>query len=143
MRAKDDLRRVRTVSRTVDLPKPTEAELGILNVLWERGPSTVRDVHDVLYRDEGAGYTTALKLLQIMHAKGLVVRDDSERAHVFRPAISKERTQKRFLLDVVQRVFDGSPSQLVLQALGGRPRATREEVEEIRALLDKLDGTAP
>lgn len=131
------------MSKTEDLPKPTAAELGILNVLWERGPSTVRDVHDVLYREEGAGYTTALKLLQIMYAKGLVVRDDSERAHVFRPAISKERTQKRFLLDMVQRVFDGSPSQLVLQALGGRPRATREEVEEIRALLDKLDGTKP
>ena len=129
------------MSKTEDLPKPTAAELGILNVLWERGPSTVRDVHDVLYREEGAGYTTALKLLQIMYAKGLVVRDDSERAHVFRPAVSKERTQKRFLLDMVQRVFDGSPSQLVLQALGGRPRATREEVEEIRALLDKLDGT--
>jgi predicted transcriptional regulator len=131
------------VSKTDNLPKPTEAELGILNVLWDRGPSTVRDVHDALYREEGAGYTTALKLLQIMHGKGLVVRDDSERAHVFRPAISKERTQKRFLLDIVQRVFDGSPSQLVLQALGGRPRATREEVEEIRALLDKLDGTKP
>ncbi len=131
------------MSKTDNLPKPTEAELGILNVLWDRGPSTVRDVHDALYREEGAGYTTALKLLQIMHGKGLVVRDDSERAHVFRPAISKERTQKRFLLDMVQRVFDGSPSQLVLQALGGRPRATREEVEEIRALLDKLDGTKP
>ena len=131
------------MSKTDNLPKPTEAELGILNVLWDRGPSTVRDVHDALYREEGAGYTTALKLLQIMHGKGLVVRDDSERAHVFWPAISKERTQKRFLLDMVQRVFDGSPSQLVLQALGGRPRATREEVEEIRALLDKLDGTKP
>jgi predicted transcriptional regulator len=143
LRAQGDTRRVRIVSKTDNLPKPTEAELGILNVLWDRGPSTVRDVHDALYREEGAGYTTALKLLQIMHGKGLVVRDDSERAHVFRPAISKERTQKRFLLDMVQRVFDGSPSQLVLQALGGRPRATREEVEEIRALLDKLDGTKP
>lgn len=120
-------------------PKPTEAELGILNVLWERGPSTVREVHEALYRDEGAGYTTALKLLQVMHAKGLVMRDDSERAHVFRPAVSKERTQKRFVVDLVQRVFDGSPSQLVLQALGSRPRATREELDEIRALLDRLD----
>ena len=131
------------MSKTEDLPKPTAAELGILNVLWDRGPSTVRDVHDVLYRGEGAGYTTALKLLQIMYAKGLVVRDDSERAHVFGPAVSKGRTQKRFLLDMVQRVFDGSPSQLVLLALGGRPRAPREEVKEIRALLDKLDGTKP
>jgi BlaI family transcriptional regulator, penicillinase repressor len=131
------------MTRNSDVPKPTEAELGILNVLWERGPSTVRDVHDTLYRDEGAGYTTALKLLQIMHGKGLVLRDDSERAHVFRAAVSKERTQKRFLFDMVQRVFDGSPSQLVLQALGGKARATPEEVEEIRALLDKLDGGKP
>jgi predicted transcriptional regulator len=128
------------MGKSDDLPKPTESELGILNVLWDRGPCTVREVHDELYRDEGAGYTTALKLMQIMHAKGLVERDDSERAHVFRAAVSKERTQKRFLADIVLRVFDGSPSQLVLQALGGRPRATREEVEEIRALLDKIDG---
>lgn len=125
-----------------NLPKPTESELAILNVLWDRGPSTVRDVHEALYRGEGAGYTTALKLLQIMHAKGLVLRDDSERAHVFRAAVSKERTQTRFLRDIVQRVFDGSPSQLVLQALGSSPRATREELDEIRALLDKL-GNEP
>jgi len=121
-------------------PRPTDAELGILNVLWERGPSTVRDVHEALYRDEGAGYTTALKLLQIMHGKGLVLRDDSERAHVFRAAVSRERTQKRFVAEMVQRVFNGSPSQLVLQALGGRPKATREELDEIRALLDRIEG---
>ncbi|HST28987.1 MAG TPA: BlaI/MecI/CopY family transcriptional regulator [Rudaea sp.] len=120
---------------------PTAAELEILRVLWDRGPSTVREVHDALYADDGAGYTTALKLMQIMHGKGLVQRDDSERAHVFRPAVSKERTQKRFVVDIVQRVFDGSPSQLVLQALGGRPKATREELDEIRALLDRIEGT--
>lgn len=125
--------------RVVRLPKPTEAELAILNVLWDNRVATVRDVHDALYRDDGGGYTTALKLLQIMHAKGLVERDDSQRAHVYRPAVSKERTQKRFLADLVNRVFDGSSSQLVLQALGGRTRATREELDEIRALLDKLD----
>lgn len=130
------------MSKAEQLPKPTEAELGILNFLWEHGSSTVREVHEALYREEGAGYTTALKLLQIMFAKGLVVRDDSERAHVFRAAVSKERTQKRFLSDIVQRVFDGSSSQLVLQALGSRPKATQEEVDEIRALLDKLDGTS-
>jgi BlaI family penicillinase repressor len=130
------------VSKAEHLPKPTEAELGILNFLWEHGSSTVREVHEALYREEGAGYTTALKLLQIMFAKGLVVRDDSERAHVFRAAVSKERTQKRFLVDIVQRVFGGSSSQLVLQALGSRPKATQEEVDEIRALLDKLDGTS-
>jgi predicted transcriptional regulator len=130
------------VPASENLPKPTESELAILNVLWERGPSTVRDVHEALYRGEGAGYTTALKLLQIMHAKGLVLRDDSERAHVYRAAVRKERTQTRFLRDIVQRVFDGSPSQLVLQALGASPRATREELDEIRALLDKL-GNEP
>ena len=121
-------------------PRPTDAELAILNVLWERGPSTVRDVHEALYRDEGAGYTTALKLLQIMYGKGLVLRDDSERAHVFRAAVNRERTQKRFVADLVQRVFNGSSSQLVLQALGGRSKATREELDEIRALLDRLEG---
>jgi predicted transcriptional regulator len=131
------------MTRIDSVPKPTEAELGILNVLWERGPCTVRDVHEALYREEGAGYTTALKLLQIMHGKGLVLRDDSERAHVFRPAISKERTQRRFVVDIVQRVLDGSPSQLVLQALGGRPKATREELDEIRALLDRIEGAQP
>ena len=112
------------MTRTDVSPRPTDAELGILNVLWERGPSTVRDVHEALYRDEGAGYTTALKLMQIMHAKGLVLRDDSERAHVFRAAVSRERTQKRFVAEMVQRVFNGSPSQLVLQALGGRAGQT-------------------
>src|SRR5690606_39320230 len=117
----------------VRTPKPTEAELAILNVLWENRAATVRDVHDALYRDEGGGYTTALKLLQIMHAKGLVERDDSERAHVFRAAVNKQRTQSRFLADIVQRVFDGSSSQLVLQALGGRPHASREELEIGRA----------
>jgi len=128
-----------TKKRELELPTPTEAELDILNVLWDRGPSTVREVHETLYRDEGAGYTTALKLLQVMHAKGLVERDDSQRAHVYRPFASKESTQKRFLTDMVQRVFDGSPSQLVLHALGNNPRASRQELAEIRALLAKLE----
>lgn len=129
--------------RDSGLPKPTESELGILNVLWLRGPSTVREVHEALYRDEGAGYTTALKLLQVMHAKGLVERDDSQRAHVYRPVSSKATTQARFLTDIVQRVFDGSASQLVLQALGGNPRASPEELAEIRALLSRLEKNKP
>ncbi|KZC17214.1 transcriptional regulator [Rhodanobacter sp. FW510-R12] len=124
------------------VPKPTEAELQILHVLWARGACTVRDVHEVLRLGDGTGYTTALKLLQVMHAKGLVERDDSQRAHVYRAAVSKERTQKRFLLDMVQRVFDGSSSQLVLHALGSQ-RASREELREIRNLLNKLDKDAP
>jgi BlaI family penicillinase repressor len=124
------------------VPRPTETELQILHVLWARDACTVRDVHDVLHRGDGGGYTTALKLLQVMHAKGLVERDDSQRAHIYRAAVSKERTQKRFLLDLVQRVFDGSSSQLVLHALGSQ-RASREELRAIRSLLNKLDKDAP
>lgn len=119
-------------------PKPTEAELEILQVLWEHGACTVRDVHEVLHRRDGTGYTTALKMLQIMHDKGLVARDESQRAHVYHAAVSKERTQKKFLSDMLQRVFDGSPSRLVLQALGDH-KASREELREIRALLNRLD----
>lgn len=127
--------------RSIGIPRPTEAELEILHVLWSQEPCTVRDVHNVLHLDDGAGYTTALKMLQIMHAKGLVLRDDSRRAHVYRAAVSKERTQKRFLLDMVQRVFDGSSSQLVLHALGSQ-RTSPEELREIRSLLNKLDKDA-
>ena len=120
---------------------PTEAELEILQVLWDRGACTVRDVHEVLHRRDGTGYTTALKQLQIMFDKGLVERDESQRAHVYRAAVSKERTQKKFLSDMLQRVFDGSPSRLVLQALGDH-KASREELQEIRALLNQLDKDA-
>ena len=123
-----------------DKPWPTEAELDILQVLWERGPSTVRDVHESLYGSDGAGYTTALKLMQIMHGKGLVERDDSQRAHVYRSAINKQRTQKRYLADMVQRLFNGAASELVLHALGNHPSASREELKEIRALLNKIES---
>ncbi len=128
--------------RSSETFRPTEAELEILHVLWARGPSTVRDVHDALYRKQGGGYTNALKLLQVMHAKGLVVRDDAQRAHIYRAAHSKGRTQRRFLNDLVARVFDGSRADLVLQALGGQ-RASRDEIEAIRTLLDRLDEESP
>lgn len=119
---------------------PTAAELDILRVLWDRGPCTVRDVHESLYGNDGAGYTTALKLMQIMHAKGLVERDDSQRAHVYRSAVNKQRTQKRYLTDMARRLFNGSTSQMVLHALGSHPGASREELAEIRALLDKIEA---
>ncbi|OOG36387.1 BlaI/MecI/CopY family transcriptional regulator [Rhodanobacter sp. C05] len=122
-------------------PRPTEGELEILHVLWTRDGCTVREVHDVLRPSISTGYTTTLKLLQVMHAKGLVERDDSQRAHVYRAILSKERTQKRFLVDLVQRVFDGSSSQLVLHALGSQ-HASREELRAIRNLLNKLDKDA-
>ncbi len=118
--------------------RPTEAELEILHVLWERRDCTVRDVHEALRQHSGTGYTTVLKQLQIMHDKGLVERDETRRAHVYRAAVSKKRTQKRFLADLLRRVFDGSPSRLVLQALGDH-KASREELREIRSLLDRLD----
>src|SRR5262245_61116761 len=95
---------VMTPRLSSDKPWPTEAELDILQVLWEKGPCTVREVHEALYGEDGAGYTTALKLMQIMHGKGLVERDDSQRAHVYRSAINKQRTQKRYLADMVQRL---------------------------------------
>ena len=119
---------------------PTAAEVEILRVLWDRGPSTVREVHDALYADDGAGYTTALKLMQIMHAKGLGERDDSQRAHVYRAAINKQRTQKRYLTDMARRLFNGSTPQMVLHALGSHPGASREELAEIRALLNKIEA---
>lgn len=124
-----------------ETPKPTEAELQILHILWAREACTVRDVYAVLHEEAGVGYTTALKLLQVMHAKGLVVRDDSQRAHVYRAVIGKERTQRKFMLDLLHRVFEGSSSKLVLNALGSQ-HASREELREIRSLLNKLDGDA-
>lgn len=113
----------------------------ILHILWAREACTVRDVYAVLHEEAGVGYTTALKLLQVMHAKGLVVRDDSQRAHVYRAVIGKERTQRKFMLDLLHRVFEGSSSKLVLNALGSQ-HASREELREIRSLLNKLDGDA-
>ncbi|HEX7348824.1 MAG TPA: BlaI/MecI/CopY family transcriptional regulator [Rhodanobacteraceae bacterium] len=121
--------------------RPTDAELEILQVLWQHGACTVRDVHEVLHARDGTGYTTALKMLQVMHDKGLVTRDESQRAHVYQAAVSKERTQKRFLSDLLQRVFEGSSSRLVLQALGDH-KASREELREIRSLLNQLDRDA-
>ncbi|HLU61277.1 MAG TPA: BlaI/MecI/CopY family transcriptional regulator [Gammaproteobacteria bacterium] len=118
-------------------PRPTPAELDILNVLWTQGPSTVRDVHE---RVSGGrdGYTNTLKLLQIMHEKGLVERDESQRAHVYTAAIRKSDTQREMLGDLVRRVFDGSREQLVMQALGSG-RTSAEELARIRALLDELE----
>ena len=126
--------------RRSETPWPTAAELEILRVLWDRGPTTVRDVHEALYGDAGASYTTSLKLLQIMHAKGLVERDDSQRAHVYRSAVNKQRAQKRYLADLTRRLFNGSTSQMVLHALGSHPSASRAELEEIRKLLNKIEA---
>jgi BlaI family transcriptional regulator, penicillinase repressor len=120
-------------------PRPTQAELEILRVLWLRGPSSVRDVHEVLAQEREAGYTTVLKLLQIMASKGLVLRDERERSHVYRAAVPQEQTQQQLVRDLLERAFDGSASQLILQALAAR-RATPEEMREIRRMLDLAEG---
>ena len=120
-------------------PRPTDAELSILGVLWERGPSTVRDVHEILSTTQGTGYTTILKLMQIMTEKGLVVRDETERAHVYEARQSEQRTQRQLLTDLADRAFGGSPAKLVMQALSGR-KTTTEELNAIRDLLDRMEG---
>lgn len=121
------------------LPEPTETELEILNVLWLLGPSTVRKVHEALER-HGLAYTTVLSMLQIMYQKGLVSRDDSERAHVYQPALSKHQTQRQILGKLLHRVFEGSATELVMQALGSAQPASPEEINKIRARLDELEA---
>jgi BlaI family penicillinase repressor len=117
-------------------PKPTDAELAILRVLWERGPSTVRQVHEVLIGRVGpTAYTTALKLLQIMTDKGLVRRDESDRSHVYHARLTEEQTQRQLVRDLLDRAFGGSASKLVMQALNAK-RATPEELGEIRKLIE-------
>ena len=118
-----------------NVPKPTDAELAILRVLWERGPSTVRQVHELLPRDRPAAYTTALKLLQIMTEKGHVDRDERERTHVYRARLSEEQTQRQLVRDLLDRAFGGSASKLVMQALATK-RASAEELREIRNAID-------
>ena len=119
--------------------KPTDAELGILRVLWSRGPSTVRQVAEVLGRE--AGYTTVLKLLQIMTEKQLVVRDEAERTHVYQAAYTEDQTQRQLVSDLLDRAFSGSAAKLVLQALAAN-KTSPEELAEIRKLLDKQRGGA-
>jgi BlaI family transcriptional regulator, penicillinase repressor len=116
-------------------PRPTDAELAILRVLWERGPSTVRQVHEILSRERTAAYTTSLKLLQIMTDKGLVRRDEADRTHIYHPRLTEEQTQRQLIRDLVDRAFGGSASKLVMQALATK-RASDEELGEIRRLLD-------
>ncbi|HKW33014.1 MAG TPA: BlaI/MecI/CopY family transcriptional regulator [Candidatus Acidoferrum sp.] len=118
--------------------KPTASELEILRVLWARGPSTVRDVHEALSEKKDLGYTTVLKLLQIMTAKGTVRRDEDRRAHVYEACQPATETKRQLVGDVLQRVFEGSASELMIHALEGR-RTSRKELEELRRLLDEYE----
>jgi predicted transcriptional regulator len=121
-----------------ELPKPTEAELAILRVLWS-GPATVRQVHERLIGLRETGYTTTLKLMQIMSEKGLLERDESERTHVYRARVAKESTQRQLVGDLIDRAFGGSAQGLIQQALSGR-RASAEELAEIRRMLEQMEG---
>ena len=116
-------------------PRPTDAELAILGVLWARGPSTVREVHEVLADTRDTGYTTTLKLMQIMAEKGLVERNETARTHVYSAVAGEEQTQQQLVKDLVDRAFGGSAAQLVLRALSAEG-ATDAEVKEIRKLID-------
>ena len=116
------------------LPRPTESELELLRILWDKQPATVREIYDALNMERPSGYTTVLKLLQIMTTKGLVVRDEANRAHVYRSAISQDAMQSKILKDLTVRLFSGSAAQLALHALSIAP-ANDRELDEIRALL--------
>ncbi|MCA1634011.1 MAG: BlaI/MecI/CopY family transcriptional regulator [Acidobacteria bacterium] len=122
----------------LNLPRPTDAELEILKVLWRRGPSTVREVFDDLSAVKTTGYTTMLKLMQIMSDKGLVRRDETARAHVYAAALAEDETQRQLIGDLLRRAFDGSAKRLVLQALSTE-RASADELVEIRQMLDELE----
>ena len=124
------------------LQKPTASELEILRVLWTRGPSTVREVHESLREQKALGYTTVLKLLQIMTAKGTVRRNEEQRAHVYEACLPATETKRQLVGDVLQRVFAGSASELMIHALEGR-RTSKKELEELRRLLDEYEGRTP
>ncbi len=116
------------------LIKPTESELEILQVLWDKGAATVRTVHEAIAQTKEIGYTTTLKLMQIMFEKGLVTRDDSSKTHIYTAAVTREKTQKQLLNKMIDTLFAGSATNLVLQALGGH-HASKEEIEQIEKLI--------
>ena len=122
--------------------KPTASELEILRVLWLRGPSTVREVHEALSEKKPLGYTTVLKLLQIMTTKGTVRRNETQRAHVYEACLPAEQTKRQIAGDMLQRVFEGSASQLMMHALAGG-KASADEIHELRRLLDEYERSRP
>ena len=123
------------------IPRPTEAELELLQILWQKEPATVREIHDAVSEEKPSGYTTVLKLLQIMTTKGLVVRDEAARAHVYRAAFTQDAMQSRLLRDLSNRLFAGSAAQLALHALSMEP-ASDDELAEIRALIERKRNPA-
>jgi predicted transcriptional regulator len=118
---------------------PTEVELQILNALWERGPSTVREVHHALQDERATGYSTTLKMMQVMTEKGLLLKDEDHRPQVYRPAISQEQAQTQFVDDMIQRVFGGAADKLILRAVSSRHLSAHDR-EQVRKLLKQLEG---
>ncbi|MES2829725.1 MAG: BlaI/MecI/CopY family transcriptional regulator [Bacteroidota bacterium] len=118
-------------------PKPTESELEILQILWEKGDCTVRDVHEILEKNKDAGYTTTLKLMQIMHEKGLVSRDTSSKTHIYKALVNQQVTQQHLVNKMIDNVFNGSAARLVMQALGNHS-ASKDEIDSIKKYLDQL-----
>jgi predicted transcriptional regulator len=123
---------------TNEVPRPTDAELAILRVLWKHGPCTVRKVHEVLSARRSTGYTTTLKLMQIMTDKGLLCRDDSQRTHIYRPRAPIEEIQQGLVRDLLDRAFAGAAEQFVLQILSAK-KVSRKELAKIREMLDKFE----
>jgi predicted transcriptional regulator len=121
------------------LPRPTDAELEILRVLWRRGACTVREVQESLSEAKPTGYTTVLKLMQIMTDKGLVRRDERQRAHVYEARLAQEQTQQQMVSDLLERVFNGSATSLVMQALATKKQTSAQELSEIRRILDEFE----
>ena len=128
--------------RELGSAQPTAVELEILRILWELGPSPVRDIHRQLHAAKGTNYSTTVKMLSVMLDKGLVRRDEKAQPHVYRPVVSREKTGRRMLRELVDRVYDGSVMSLVLAALSSR-KATRDEIEEVRRILDEMEGKSP
>jgi BlaI family penicillinase repressor len=119
--------------------RPTDRELTILRILWDNGPSTVRQVNEAMSQDEDTGYTTTLKLMQIMAEKGLVLRDDSQFKHVYRPALTEEKAQKQLVGDLLDRAFSGSAEKLVMRALSAK-KVSVKELASIKKMLDEFEG---
>jgi len=126
-------------AKPIDHPRPTDAELEILTVIWSRGASTVREIHETILERKATQYTTVLKVLQIMTEKGLVLRDDSERAHRYEAAVPRETTQRQLAGDLLQRAFGGSAASLLLGALSAR-KASKKELAEMRRMLEEFEG---
>lgn len=124
-----------------NLPKPTKTELAILNIMWVISPATVRQIHEEIIKTGKTSYTTTLKMLQVMHQKGLVTRNSENKAHIYEPTLSKKETQKQMLEDLKNRLFGGSISSLVMQALGSSDKTKQSELDEIRALIEKVENS--